>query len=109
MYDTLDETRRVEEAGPSIPVNITGFNMAPSAAAASTCSMISRRPARLPRALSKTALIFGGTGSRHVTLENLFDRLDETAKRKRSISLSGNVRGSIEAIHKELTKLDIRR
>ncbi len=31
MYDTLDDTRRVYEAGPSIPVNITGLDMAPSA------------------------------------------------------------------------------
>ena len=29
MYDTLDERRRVEEAGPSIPVNITGFDIGP--------------------------------------------------------------------------------
>ncbi len=27
MYDTLDATRRVEEAGPSIPVNITGLDL----------------------------------------------------------------------------------
>ena len=31
MYDTLDDSKRVDEAGPSIPVNITGFDEAPSA------------------------------------------------------------------------------
>ncbi|MCH7942360.1 MAG: translation initiation factor IF-2, partial [Proteobacteria bacterium] len=31
MYDTLQPDKRVEEAGPSMPVNLTGFNIAPGA------------------------------------------------------------------------------
>src|SRR4029079_159204 len=26
MYDTLDDSKRIEEAGPSVPVNLTGLN-----------------------------------------------------------------------------------
>ncbi len=31
MYDTLDDSKRLEEAGPSVPVNLTGLNRAPNA------------------------------------------------------------------------------
>ena len=56
MYDTLDAHRRVSEAGPSVPVNVTGLDMAPAPAAGSTCSMILPGPAKSLRTVpSKNA------------------------------------------------------
>ncbi len=49
----------------------------------------------------------GATGFRHVTLENLFDRLDHAGEPQTlNIILRADVRGSIEAIQKELSKLE---
>ncbi len=109
MYDTLDETRRVEEAGPSIPVNITGLDMAPSAGSRFYVldDIAKAREIADARAQQERAMMLGETGFRHVTLENLFDRLDETGEAQTlNIILRADVRGSIEAIDKELLKLE---
>ena len=52
-------------------------------------------------------MALGATGFRHVTLENLFDRLEHTGEAQiLNIILRADVRGSIEAIEKELSKLE---
>jgi translation initiation factor IF-2 len=52
-------------------------------------------------------MALGESGYQHVTLESLFDRLDPAGEPQRlNIILRADVRGSIEAIEKELAKLD---
>jgi translation initiation factor IF-2 len=109
MYDTLDENHRVVEAGPSVPVNITGFDMAPSAGSRFyVLDDIARaREIAHARAEQERSFTLGASGFRHVTLENLFDRLDHTGEAQTlNIILRADVRGSIEAIEKELSKLE---
>ena len=48
----------------------------------------------------------GGGGSVHVTLENLHERLGGDEPQMLNLILRADVRGSIEAIQKELTKLE---
>jgi translation initiation factor IF-2 len=108
MYDTLDENRRVAEAGPSVPVNITGFDMAPSAGSRFYVldDIAKAREIANSRADEERSHNLGATGFQHVTLENLFDRLDHTGESQTlNIILRADVRGSIEAIEKELSKL----
>ena len=103
-------TTRIEEAGPSIPVNITGLDMAPSAG--SRFYVLDD----IAKAREIAAASFAATSDRrrsvrraiqHVTLESLFDRLDPTGEAQTlNIILRADVRGSIEAIEKELAKLD---
>jgi len=109
MYDTLDASKRVEEAGPSIPVNITGFDEAPSAGSRFyVLDDIGRaREIAAARSHDERSMSLGATGYRHVTLESLFDRLDSAAEPQTlNIILRADVRGSIEAIEKELAKLE---
>ncbi len=108
MYDTLHPNKRVKEAGPSIPVNVTGFDKAPGAGehfyvlddiADARAIAESRGEAERTTSL--------GVGVQHVTLENLFDRLEgEGDVQTLNLILRADVRGSIEAIQKELEKLD---
>ena len=49
MYDTLKTEERLDEAGPSTPVNVTGLNSAPAPASFSMCSATSARPANWPK------------------------------------------------------------
>ena len=52
-------------------------------------------------------MTLGASGFHHVTLETLFDRLEHTAEAQTlNIILRADVRGSIEAIEKELSKLE---
>jgi translation initiation factor IF-2 len=109
MYDTLDEHHRIVEAGPSVPVNITGFDMAPSAGSRFYVldDIAKARDIARDRAEQERSLTLGATGFHHVTLETLFDRLDHTGEAQTlNIILRADVRGSIEAIEKELSKLD---
>ena len=107
MYDTLDPHRRHEEAGPSTPVNVTGLSVAPAPATASTSWRTSPRPASWPsRGRRPTARENSAAAATHVTLENLFERLGQQDQvQTLNIILRADVRGSIEAIRKELAKL----
>ena len=109
MFDTLDERNRIEEAGPSIPVNITGFDEAPSAGSRFYVlgDIAKARQIAEVRAEQERKMALGATGFRHVTLESLFDRLDRTGEpQTHNIILRADVRGSIEAIEKEFAKLE---
>lgn len=108
IYDTLDSTKRLEEAGPSTPVNITGLNEPPGAGDRFYVmeDIIKARELadkRLAEARQKELSGFAP----HVTLETLFERLGQESKvQTLNIILRADVRGSIEAIRKELTKLE---
>lgn len=108
MYDTLHPEQRLEEAGPSIPVNVTGFDTAPGAGEHFYVldDIADARTVAESRADSERASNLG-VGVQHVTLENLFDRLEGDGDvQTLNIILRADVRGSIEAIQKELEKLD---
>jgi translation initiation factor IF-2 len=109
MHDTLNSKRRFEEAGPSLPVNLWGFDVAPAAGEHFYVldDIAQAREIAETRAREERATVLGGRASEHVTLENLFDRLegaDEPATL--NIILRADVRGSIEAIQKEFQKLE---
>jgi translation initiation factor IF-2 len=109
MYDTLDENRRVAAAGPSEPVNITGLDVAPSAGSRFYVldDIATARAIAHDRAQHERTVALGATGFRHVTLENLFDRLEHSDEvQTLNIILRADVRGSIEAIEKEFSKLE---
>ncbi|MEM9352180.1 MAG: translation initiation factor IF-2 [Planctomycetota bacterium] len=108
MYDTLKPSVRLEEAGPSTPVNVTGFDSAPGAGERFYVldDIADAREIAESRADDARAASLGGVVS-HVTLENLFDRLDGADEvQTLNIILRADVRGSIEAIEKELLKLE---
>ncbi len=109
MYDTIHSTERVTEAGPSIPVNITGFDVAPGAGQRFYVldDIAQAREIAESRAADERSAALGGNVPHHVTLETLFDRLDQDAEVETlNLILRADVRGSIEAIQKELQKLE---
>ncbi|MDO5552810.1 MAG: translation initiation factor IF-2 [Planctomycetia bacterium] len=108
MTDTLDTHRHMEEAGPSTPVALLGLDVAPGAGSKfvvlddiSTARQIAEE--RTKR-VHETEL--AGNDS-HVTLETLFDRISGGKNQQiLNIIIRADVRGSIEAIRKELGKLE---
>jgi len=108
LYDTLRPEEQVSDAGPSTPVNMTGLDEAPGAGDRfyvmddiAKARMIAQSRATAAR---ETVL---GVGPQHVTLENLFERLGGNGEvRTLNMILRADVRGSIEAIQNELTKLE---
>jgi translation initiation factor IF-2 len=108
MFDTLDPRKRLEEAGPSTPVNVTGLDIAPAAGDKFYVVddiAVARDIAKQQH--DQTRMMTLGTNApTHVTLENLFDRLGGNQVQTLNIILRADVRGSIEAILKEFGKLE---
>ncbi|MBI3839794.1 MAG: translation initiation factor IF-2, partial [Planctomycetia bacterium] len=107
MYDTLRPHVMHHEAGPSMPVNVTGLNVAPAAGErfyVLDSIATARHIAEQREGKSRRAAL--GSAPAHVTLENLFDHLGQKEVQTLNIVLRADVRGSIEAIQKEFTKLE---
>ncbi len=108
MYETLNPRRKLETAGPSTPVNVTGLDVAP--AAGDKFYVLddigqARDIAQQRHEMNRLAAL--GTGApAHVTLENLFERLETKQVQTLNIILRADVRGSIEAMLKEFGKLE---
>jgi translation initiation factor IF-2 len=107
MYDTLNPRQKYKEVGPSTPVNVTGLDQAPGAG--DTFYVLSditqaRQLAEERAAAARQREL--GHFQPHVTLETLYERLGQESKvQTLNIILRADVRGSIEAIRKELSKL----
>lgn len=107
MYDTLNPRKRHKEAGPSTPVNVTGLNEPPGAGDRFHVvpEIVQARQIAEHRAAQTRERSLVGERE-HVTLENLFERLEHDEEvGTLNIILRADVRGSIEAIRSELDKL----
>jgi translation initiation factor IF-2 len=108
MYDGLHPRLKIAEAGPSTPINVTGFDEAPAAGEHFYVleDIADAREIAEDRAHTVRTNVLG-VGPQHVTLENLFERLEGSNEiQTLNMILRADVRGSIEAIQKELTKLE---
>ncbi len=106
MTNTLTR-RKVTEAGPSLPVFVTGLDVAPGAGerfqvvdsiALAREVATKRTDIRRQSSLSSAPV--------HVTLETLADRLGTEKAPTLNLIIRADVRGSIEAILKEMEKLE---
>jgi translation initiation factor IF-2 len=107
MTDTLDVRKRLKEAGPSVPVSFTGLDVAPAAGSkfvvledVSVARQIAEERAKREREVELADV------QSHVTLENLFERMNSSKQQTLNVIVRADVRGSIEAIRKEMGKLD---
>jgi translation initiation factor IF-2 len=106
MQGTLGK-RRVPEAGPAEPVFVSGLDIAPNAGDRFQVveSIAMAREVALKRSNIRRHSNLSSAPV-HVTLENLLDRLGTQKTPTLNLILRADVRGSIEAILKELTKLE---
>ena len=107
MYDTLDTKKQIDEATPSTPVQLVGLDVAPKAGS-KFCVLDDISDARIiaEQRLEEERRNELADVQAHVTLETLFQRMTHTQKvQTLNIIIRADVRGSIEAIRKELSKL----
>lgn len=107
LYDTLKTREELDGAGPSMPVNVTGLDEAPNAGDHFYVveDVAQAREIAMKRAGQQRASSLGD-GPAHVTLETLYDKLGAVkGVQTLNLILRADVRGSIEAIQKELQKL----
>ena len=109
MYDTLDPHKTHEEAGPSTPVNVTGLNVAPGAGdrfyvladISQARDLAEQRRRAQPGSRSSAA-----AASTSPWRTSSSGSASEDEVQTLNIILRADVRGSIEAIRKELAKLE---
>jgi translation initiation factor IF-2 len=113
MYDTLRPRQRIKEAGPSMPVNVTGLDVAPNAGDKFYVleDIGEARELAMARQLENREQALSGITTR-VSFEDFQKRLAEGRLAPEedvttlNLIIRADVRGSIEAIQKELAKLD---
>lgn len=113
LYDTLKRGKQLTEAGPSMPVNITGLERAPEAGEKFYVidDIGQARQLAAAREQESRATSLAGTSPK-VSFET-FQELLQSGKlgvKEEKVVLNlivrADARGSLEAIEKELTKLD---
>ncbi|MDO5309378.1 MAG: translation initiation factor IF-2 [Planctomycetia bacterium] len=108
MTDTLDEHKRIKAAGPSVPITLTGLDVAPEAGSKFVVldDIAVAREIATERAARRREIELAGSQG-HVTLESLRERLNQSQTQQvLNVIIRADVRGSIEAIRKELGKLE---
>ena len=102
---TNDKGERVQEAGPSVPVEITGLDEVPVGGDVFDAVSDERLARTLveQRKSAKKEEIFNAQTK--VTLDNLFDQLKQGEVKELQIIVKADVQGSVEAVKQSLEKL----
>src|SRR5690606_24402076 len=106
MINDMGES--VDEAPPSMPVQVLGLTAVPGAGDSflvvsddrTARQIADRRSARL-RAAAQAA------GARRRTLDQLFEQLEKGEKQELKLILKGDGSGSVEALEEALSKIDV--
>ena len=100
-----DKGERVETAGPSIPVEITGLDEAPTGGDtfdAVSDERLARELVEQRKQKQKDEIFKQRT---QVTLDNLFSQMQEGEMKELKIIIKADVQGSVEAVRQSLVKL----
>ena len=105
LVDPLGQT--VEEAGPSDPVEILGLNSVPSAGDDFKVFTDERAARQLAdeRAM-KVRMRAREATRRYISLDNLFEQIEEGELKELNLIVKADVMGSIEALSDALDKMD---
>nr|MCR5174515.1 translation initiation factor IF-2 [Oscillospiraceae bacterium] len=101
---TNDKGERVTEAGPSVPVEITGMSEVPDAGDVFN-AVADERMARELVEQRKAEKKNASSSQKKVSLEDLFSRIKEGELKNLNIIVKADVQGSAEAVRSSLEKL----
>ena len=102
---TNENGRELSEAGPSIPVEITGLQEAPQAGDTFDAVSDERLARELVEQRKNAAKEEVWGAQQKVTLDNLFASLSEGELKDLNIIVKADVQGSVEAVRQSLEKL----
>ena len=102
-----DKAQQIQEAGPSTPVEITGLNETPKAGDQFVVFKDEKTARQIAETRSNEAVEEQRQSVNKVTLENLFDSLEEGELKEVNIIVKGDVQGSVEALVGSLEKIEV--
>ncbi|MDZ5473437.1 translation initiation factor IF-2 [Bacillus sp. 31A1R] len=102
-----DVGRRVKEAGPSTPVEITGLNDVPLAGDRFVVFEDEKTARSIGETRAQQALQAQRSEKTKVSLENLFEHMKQGEMKDLNLIVKGDVQGSVEAVAAALQKIDV--
>ena len=102
---TDDKGRKVSEAGPSVPVEITGLAEVPVGGDAFDCVSDEKLARELVEQRKASQKEEEFRSMQKVTLDNLFDSINAGSLKDLNIIVKADVQGSVEAVRQSLEKL----
>ncbi|BAP85734.1 translation initiation factor IF-2 [Paucilactobacillus hokkaidonensis JCM 18461] len=99
--------RRIKDATPSTPVEITGLNDVPEAGDRFIVFEDEKTARAAGEERAKRALVAERSNTNHITLDNLFDSLKEGEMKSVPIIIKADVQGSVEALAQSLKKIKV--
>lgn len=104
---TNDKGRRVKHASPSTPVEITGLNIAPQAGDRFVVFEDEKTARQVGESRATAANEAKRSTTNKVTLENLFESLEEGEIKAVNVIIKADVQGSVEALASSLQKIEV--
>src|SRR5699024_6982375 len=102
-----DTGRRIRQAGPATPVEITGLNDAPQAGDLFVVFPDEKSARQAGEERARRALEEHRDANKKVTLDNLFESLQEGELKSVNVIIKADVQGSAEALNASLQKIDV--
>jgi len=102
-----DLGRRVKQAGPSTPVEITGLNDVPQAGDRFAVVADEKTARQIGESRAQTALQAQRSEKTRVSLDNLFEHMKQGEMKELNVVVKADVQGSAEALTTALQKIDV--
>ncbi|MDN7241241.1 translation initiation factor IF-2 [Planococcus sp. N028] len=102
-----DLGRRVKDAGPSTPVEITGLNDVPQAGDRFVVFEDEKTARQVGETRASSALQVQRSEKTRVTLDNLFDHMKQGEMKELNLIVKADVQGAVEAMAASLMKIDV--
>ena len=102
---TDSKGRRLTEAGPSVPVEVTGLSEAPTAGSQFFAVADERMARELVEQRKAEERAKANAPVQKVSLENLFDQISAGERKELALIVKADVQGSVEAVKASLEKL----
>ncbi len=99
----IDDTgKKINEAGPSTPVEIIGFSEVPTAGDVFTCVEDEKKARQIALARLQKQRLAEAARHKKLTLDELYSKIKEGQIKELGIVIKGDVQGSVEAIRSAL-------
>ncbi len=102
-----DLGRRVKEAGPSTPVEITGLSDVPQAGDRFVVFEDEKTARQVGESRASQAQVNQRSEKTRVTLDNLFDQMKQGEMKELNLIVKADVQGTVEAMAASLMKIEV--
>ncbi len=102
-----DQGRRIKSAGPATPVEITGLNDAPQAGDLFVVFEDEKTARQAGEERAARAQEYQRSQTSKVTLDNLFETIQEGELKSINVVIKADVQGSVEALAASLEKINV--